>query len=202
MTGKDVYLQMTWSWPDKTWNILCSYCLQWNTSQSKFRNHYFLFFICVFWQYTVPTFSDLGLYNLGSTSAEILLNCKFQVLKPSLAPWFSRWRNWRMSWSSLSSVSACLLSLACNCSWGICGKSVSGLLTGATVITWPCSSITQTSMALKLPTAHSTFRNILKIQVTFYISNVTWNVAHNCCTFELLRKQLVAYIILVIIVPF
>ncbi len=43
MTGKDVYLQMTWSWQDKTWNILCSYCLQWNTSQSKFRNHYFLF---------------------------------------------------------------------------------------------------------------------------------------------------------------
>ncbi len=43
MTGKDIYLQMTWSWPDKTWNILCSYCLQWNTSQSKFRNHYFLF---------------------------------------------------------------------------------------------------------------------------------------------------------------
>ncbi len=43
MTGKDVYLQITWSWPDKTWNILCSYCLQWNTSQSKFRNHYFLF---------------------------------------------------------------------------------------------------------------------------------------------------------------
>ncbi len=43
ITGKDVYLQMTWSWPDKTWNILCSYCLQWNTSQSKFRNHYFLF---------------------------------------------------------------------------------------------------------------------------------------------------------------
>ncbi len=27
----------------QTWNILCSYCLQWNTSQSKFRNHYFLF---------------------------------------------------------------------------------------------------------------------------------------------------------------
>ncbi len=45
MTGKDVYLQMTWSWPDKTWNILCSYCLQWN----------------IF--HTVPTFSDLGLYN-------------------------------------------------------------------------------------------------------------------------------------------
>ncbi len=43
MTGNDIYLQMTWSWPDKTWNILCSYCLQWNTSQSKFRNHYFLF---------------------------------------------------------------------------------------------------------------------------------------------------------------
>ncbi len=45
MTGKDVYLQMTWSWPDKTWNNLCSYCLQWNTSQSKFRNHYFLFYL-------------------------------------------------------------------------------------------------------------------------------------------------------------
>ncbi len=45
MTGKDVILQMTWSWPDKTWNILCSYCLQWNTSQSKFRNHYFLFYL-------------------------------------------------------------------------------------------------------------------------------------------------------------
>ncbi len=26
-------------------NILCSYCLQWNTSQSKFRNHYFLFLL-------------------------------------------------------------------------------------------------------------------------------------------------------------
>ncbi len=60
MTGKDVYLQMTWSWPDKTWNILCSYCLQWNTSQSKFRNHYFLFLFAFF--HTVPTFSDLGLY--------------------------------------------------------------------------------------------------------------------------------------------
>ncbi len=45
MTGKDVYLQMTWSWPDKTWNILCSYCLQWNTSQSKCRNHYFFFYL-------------------------------------------------------------------------------------------------------------------------------------------------------------
>ncbi len=51
---------MTWSWPDKTWNILCSFS-QWNTSQSKFRNHYF-FFICVF--HTVPTFSDLGLYKI------------------------------------------------------------------------------------------------------------------------------------------
>ncbi len=54
--------------PDKTWNILCSYCLQWNTSQSKFRNHYFLFFICVF--HTVPTFSDLGLYYNTNFSLE------------------------------------------------------------------------------------------------------------------------------------
>ncbi len=59
MTGKDVYLQMTWSWPDKTWNILCSYCLQWNTSQSKFSNHYFLFYLRFPY---CPNFSDLGLY--------------------------------------------------------------------------------------------------------------------------------------------
>ncbi len=38
-----MYIYKWRSWPDKTWNILCSYCLQWNTSQSKFRNHYFLF---------------------------------------------------------------------------------------------------------------------------------------------------------------
>ncbi len=60
MTGKDVYLQMTWSWPDKTWNILCSYCLQWNTSQSKFRNHYFLFIF--YFSILSQPFSDLGLY--------------------------------------------------------------------------------------------------------------------------------------------
>ncbi len=40
---KRMYIYKWRSWPDKTWNILCSYCLQWNTSQSKFRNHYFLF---------------------------------------------------------------------------------------------------------------------------------------------------------------
>ncbi len=79
MTGKDVYLQMTWSWPDKTWNILCSYCLQWNTSQSKFRNHYFLFFICVF--HTVPTFSDLGCIFF-------LLKSDFWLLNGSV-----RWHN-------------------------------------------------------------------------------------------------------------
>ncbi len=60
MTGKDVYLQMTWSWPDKTLNILCSYCLQWNTSQSKFRNHYFLFLFA--FSILSQLFSDLGLY--------------------------------------------------------------------------------------------------------------------------------------------
>ncbi len=60
MTGKDVYLQMTWSWPDKTWNILCSYCLQWNTSQSKFRNHYFLFYLRFPY---CPNFFWLGLYT-------------------------------------------------------------------------------------------------------------------------------------------
>ncbi len=41
----------------KTWNILCSYCLQWNTSQSKFRNHYFLFLLRFPY---CPNFSDLG----------------------------------------------------------------------------------------------------------------------------------------------
>ncbi len=38
--------------------IFCSYCLQWSTSQSKFRNHYFFYLRF----HTVPTFSDLGLY--------------------------------------------------------------------------------------------------------------------------------------------
>ncbi len=38
-----MYIYKWHGWPDKTWNILWSYCLQWNTSQSKFRNHYFLF---------------------------------------------------------------------------------------------------------------------------------------------------------------
>ncbi len=66
MTGKDVYLQMTWSWPDKTWNILCSYCLQWNTSQSKFRNHYFLFLFA---------FSIL-------TQLFLIWGCKFTVCHP------------------------------------------------------------------------------------------------------------------------
>ncbi len=65
MTGKDVYLQMTWSWPDKTWNILCSYCLQW--SQSKFRNHYFLFLFA---------FSILSQLFL-------IWGCKFKTLRPT-----------------------------------------------------------------------------------------------------------------------
>ncbi len=55
------------SWPDKTWNILCSYCLQWNTSQSKFRNHYFLFLFAfsilsqlfLIWGCTFPVISYL-----------------------------------------------------------------------------------------------------------------------------------------------
>ncbi len=76
MTGKDVYLQMTWSWPDKTWNILCSYCLQWNTSQSKFRNHYFLFLFafsilsqlfliwgCKFW-HNLPSYHSEHTFDL------------------------------------------------------------------------------------------------------------------------------------------
>ncbi len=68
MTGKDVYLQMTWSWPDKTWNILCSYCLQWNTSQSKFRNHYFLFL------FAFSILSQLFLIWGCSFSPQILLS--------------------------------------------------------------------------------------------------------------------------------
>ncbi len=69
MTGKDIYLQMTWSWPDKTWNILCSYCLQWNTSQSKFRNHYFLFLFAfsilsqLFWFGVVVVF-NVNIWNV------------------------------------------------------------------------------------------------------------------------------------------
>ncbi len=40
--------------------IFCSYCLQWNTSQSKFRNHYFLFLFA--FSILSQLFSDLGLY--------------------------------------------------------------------------------------------------------------------------------------------
>ena len=58
MAGMDVYLQMKWSWPDKTWNILCSYCLQWNTSQGKFINQCFFFFFVRF-PYC-PNFSRVG----------------------------------------------------------------------------------------------------------------------------------------------
>ncbi len=71
MAGKDVYLQMTWSWPDKTWNILCSYCLRWNTSQSKFRNHYFLFLFA---------FSILSqLFLIWGCILELVLCCGLSV---------------------------------------------------------------------------------------------------------------------------
>ncbi len=92
MTGKDVYLQMTWSWPDKTWNILCSYCLQWNTSQSKFRNHYFLFL------FAFSILSQLFLiWGCITSQRTIKTCCKFQnsklsrvqkhlLLKPSWKP--------------------------------------------------------------------------------------------------------------------
>ncbi len=82
MTGKDVYLQMTWSWPDKTWNILCSYCLQWNTSQSKFRNHYFLFLFAfsilsqlfLIWGCNLWIFSS---HSVSHYPSEIILICWF-----------------------------------------------------------------------------------------------------------------------------
>ncbi len=101
MTGKDVYLQMTWSWPDKTWNILCSYCLQWNTSQSKFRNHYFLFYLrfpyCpnFFWfgvVHHVCTYEiDSRACKTGAFSSEwILKNC-------NVSDWPLRWRTQNMS---------------------------------------------------------------------------------------------------------
>lgn len=51
MTGKAVDLLMKWSRPEKTWNILCSCCLHWNTSLGKFRNPYFYLLF-----HTVPTF--------------------------------------------------------------------------------------------------------------------------------------------------
>ncbi len=75
MTGKDVYLQMTWSWPDKTWNILCSYCLQWNTSQSKFRNHYFLFLFA--FSILSQLFLIWGCINIHDvTGLYWILNCR------------------------------------------------------------------------------------------------------------------------------
>ncbi len=94
MTGKDVYLQMTWSWPDKTWNILCSYCLQWNTSQSKFRNHYFLFYLrfpyCpnFFWFGVVHDMTLVLLKSNGKMLmkwlSEQFLRCLFMCLCPHL----------------------------------------------------------------------------------------------------------------------
>ncbi len=91
MTGKDVYLQMTWSWPDKTWNILCSYCLQWNTSQSKFRNHYFLFLFaffdsilsqlfliwgCIIWEYFSWDFVELQIPGLKTIVGALIQSVK------------------------------------------------------------------------------------------------------------------------------
>ncbi len=84
MTGKHVYLQMTWSWPDKTWNILCSYCLQWNTSQSKFRNHYFLFYLRFPY---CPTFSDLGLYVVNERFWQFNW---FEVYREDIK-WWEKW---------------------------------------------------------------------------------------------------------------
>ncbi len=59
MTGKDVYFTNDMKLTRQNMKYLCSYCPAMKYKSSKFRNHYFLFFICVF--HTVPTFSDLGL---------------------------------------------------------------------------------------------------------------------------------------------
>ncbi len=94
MTGKDVYLQMTWSWPDKTWNILCSYCLQWNTSQSKFRNHYFLFLFAfsilsqlfLIWgctkHYINTTFGCICILNPVAISLQCINHLKMHAMFP------------------------------------------------------------------------------------------------------------------------
>ncbi len=44
MTGKDVYLQMAWSWPDKTWNFVFILS-QWNTSQINLEITTFFFYL-------------------------------------------------------------------------------------------------------------------------------------------------------------
>ncbi len=88
MTGKDVYLQMTWSWPDKTWNILCSYCLQWNTSQSKFRNHYFLFYLRFPY---CPNFFWFGV--VCSIQTKIVINSS--LFRPNQ---LSIWEIWIKDW--------------------------------------------------------------------------------------------------------
>ncbi len=45
--------------------IFCSYCLQWNTSHSKFRNHYFLFLFafccCILWSVSASFFQLIQL---------------------------------------------------------------------------------------------------------------------------------------------
>ncbi len=98
MTGKDVYLQMTWSWPDKTWNILCSYCLQWNTSQSKFRNHYFLFL------FAFPNFFWFGVVHqviLTEYYTNVILTTWLSILHLVCEQWhkdFSFWWHWYVHW--------------------------------------------------------------------------------------------------------
>ncbi len=63
MTGKDVYLQMTWSWPDKTWNIYWNHIVC-NEIQVNFLfafsilSQHFLIWGCIKWikycRYSAP----------------------------------------------------------------------------------------------------------------------------------------------------
>ncbi len=106
MTGKDIYLQMTWSWPDKTWNILCSYCLQWNTSQSKFRNHYFLSQLFLIWGCIKTLY--LVKHKLINPNKTPSLNCRIccDCIWTLMFIWNELWQSHFTSFSDFEATAA------------------------------------------------------------------------------------------------
>ncbi len=69
MTGKDVYLQMTWSWPDKTWNIFV-FILSCNEIQVKVNLEITTFFFYLRFPYC-PNFFWFGVVYNSETQSSI-----------------------------------------------------------------------------------------------------------------------------------